>query len=71
VLSCVANNVRNGFTLEESWTMPEGEAVWFNICHAMYNGSEIEVMSTDEETALEDFDLIIDNFKEKEAANAR
>ena len=71
VLSCVANNVRNGFTLEEAWTMPEGEAVWFNICHAMYNGSEVEVMSTDEETALDDFDSIVDRHKEKEASNAR
>lgn len=71
VLSCVANNVRNGFTLEEAWTMPEGEAVWFNICHAIYNGSEIEVISTQEEEALEDFDLIVDKFKEKEAVNGR
>lgn len=71
VLSCVANNVRNGFTYEEAWTMPEGEAVWFSVCHAIYNGSEIEVMSTDEEAALDDFDSIIERFKQKEPTNAR
>lgn len=71
VLSCVANNVRNGFTSEEAWTMPEGEAVWFSVCHAIYNGAEIEVMSTDEENALQGFDDIVNNFKEKEAARGK
>jgi hypothetical protein len=70
VLSCVANNVRNGFSLEEAWTMPEGEAVWFGVCHALYNGSKIEVLSTDEEKALESFDDIVNAFKEKETSNA-
>jgi hypothetical protein len=69
VLSCVANNVRNGFSLEEAWTMPEGEAVWFSVCHAIYNGSEVEVMSTDEEESLSDFDSIVDRYKEKEHNN--
>ena len=71
VLACVASNVRNGFSLEEAWTMPEGEAVWFSICHAIYNGSEVEVMSTEEEDALDKFDDIVNAFKEKEASNAR
>ena len=71
VLSCVANNVRNGISLEDAWTMPEGEAVWFSVCHAIYNGAEIEVLSTDEEKALESFDDIVNKFKEKEASNGR
>jgi hypothetical protein len=66
VLSCVANNVRNGFSLEEAWTMPEGEAVWFSICHAIYNGSSVEVMSTDEEESLESFDSIVELYKQRE-----
>ena len=64
-LACVANNVRNGCTLEEAWTMPEGEAVWMSISHAVYNGSEVEVVSTDDDKMIEDFDNIINRFKDK------
>lgn len=64
VLSCVANNVRNGCTLEEAWTMPEGEAVWMSISHAIFNGSKIEVLSTEEEKMMDNFDEIINRFKE-------
>jgi hypothetical protein len=64
-LACVANNVRNGCTLEEAWTMPEGEAVWMSISHGVYNGSEIEIISSDDDQMLDDFDNIINRFKEK------
>ena len=64
-LACVANNVRNGCTLEEAWTMPEGEAVWMSISHAIYNGSGVEIVSTDDESMMDDFDNIIDRFKNK------
>ena len=64
ILSCVANNVRNGCTLEEAWTMPEGEAVWMSISHAIYNGSQIEVLSTEDEKMMDNFDDIINRFKE-------
>jgi len=64
-LSCVANNVRNGCTLEEAWTMPEGEAVWMSISHGIYNGSDLQVVSTDDEKMLNNFDNIINRFKEK------
>jgi hypothetical protein len=64
-LSCVANNVRNGCSLEEAWTMPEGEAVWMSISHGIYNGSDLQVVSTDDEKMLNNFDNIINRFKEK------
>ena len=64
-LACVANNVRNGCSLEEAWTMPEGEAVWMSISHGIYNGSEVQVLSTDDENMMGDFDNIINRFKEK------
>lgn len=64
-LACVANNVRHGCSLEEAWTMPEGEAVWMSISHGIYNGSEVQVISTDDENMMEDFDNIINRFKEK------
>ena len=63
-LACVANNVRNGCSLEEAWTMPEGEAVWMSISHGIYNGSDLQVVSTDDEKMLNDFDNIINRFKE-------
>ena len=64
ILSCVANNIRNGCTLNEAWTMPEGEAVWLSISHAISNGSKIEVLSTDDEKMMDKFDDIINRFKE-------
>jgi hypothetical protein len=63
-LACVANNVRNGCSLEEAWTMPEGEAVWMSISHGIYNGSEIDIISSDDEKMFGDFDNIINRFKE-------
>jgi hypothetical protein len=68
-LSCVANNVRNGCTLEEAWTMPEGEAVWMSISHGIYNGSDIQIVSTDDDAMLDDFDNIINRFKESKNKN--
>lgn len=62
-LACVSNLVRNGCTLEEAWTMPEGEAAWMAVAHAIYNGSKIEVLSTDEEKELEKFDERIAAYK--------
>lgn len=64
-LACVANNVRNGCSLEEAWTMPEGEAVWMSISHGIYNGSDVQIVSTDDDAMLDDFDNIINRFKEQ------
>lgn len=69
VLSCVANNVRNGCTLDEAWTMPEGEAVWMSISHAVYNGSDVNVISTDDDTMMSDFDKIIERHKQTKLKN--
>ncbi len=44
--------------------MPEGEAVWMSISHAVYNGSEINIVSTDDDNMMDDFDNIIKRFKE-------
>lgn len=63
-LACVANNVRNGCSLEEAWTMPEGEAVWMSISHGVYNGSDVQIISSDDEEMLNNFDNIINRFKE-------
>ena len=65
VLSCISNNVRNGCSLEEAWTMPEGEAVWMSVSHAIYNGAKIEVLSTDDENELEQYDARIEAYKNR------
>ena len=65
VLSCISNLVRNGISLEEAWTMPEGEAVWMSIAHAIYNGAKIDILSTDEEKELEKFGDRIDAYKKR------
>lgn len=65
VLSCIANNVRNGCSLEEAWTMPEGEAVWMSISHAIYNGAKIDILSTEEEKELETYNARIEAYKKK------
>lgn len=68
-LSCVSNNVRNGCSLEEAWTMPEGEAVWMSVSHAIYNGAKIEVLSTDDEKELEQYDARIEAYKQSMKQN--
>jgi len=65
VLSCISNLVRNGVSLEEAWTMPEGEAVWMSIAHAIYNGAKIDILSTDEEKELEKFGDRITAYKKR------
>jgi hypothetical protein len=65
VLSCISNNVRNGCTLEEAWTIPEGEAVWMSISHAIYNGAKIDILTTDEEKELETYNDRIAAYKKK------
>jgi len=69
VLSCVSNKVRNGCTLEEAWTMPEGEAIWMSIAHAIYNGAKLDIFSTDEEKELENYNDRIAAYKKKMNVN--
>jgi len=62
-LSCVSSLCRNGVGLEEAWTMPEGEAVWMSVANAIYNGAKLDVISTEEEKELENFDERIKAYK--------
>lgn len=63
VLGCVANLCRNGVSLEEAWTMPEAEAVWMSVASAIYNGSKISILSTEEEEELKSFDARVEAYK--------
>lgn len=62
-LACVASLCRNGVSLEEAWTMPEGEAVWMSVANALYDGAKIDVLSTEEEKELEKFNERIEAYK--------
>ena len=64
-LACIANLTRNGISLEEAWIMPEGEAVWMSIAHAIYEGAKVDILSTDEEKELEKFGDRIDAYKKR------
>jgi hypothetical protein len=64
-LACIANLTRNGVGLEEAWTMPEGEAVWMSIAHAIYEGAKVDILSTDEEKELEKFHDRIADYKKR------
>jgi len=65
VLGCVSNLVRNGCTMEEAWTMPEGEAIWMALSHSIYQGAKIDILTTDEEKELESFHDRINAYKKK------
>lgn len=69
VLTCVANLVNHGCSLEEAWTMPEGEAVWLSVANAIADGNKIEVLSTDDEEMMDNFDRIIAAHKDRKGSN--
>ena len=68
-LTCVSSLCRNGVSLEEAWTMPEGEAVWMSVANAIYNGAKLNVLSTDEEKGLEKFNERIEAYKKANKHN--
>jgi hypothetical protein len=45
--------------------MPEGEAVWMSVCHAIYNGAKLDILSTQEEKELETYNDRIAAYKKK------
>ena len=62
-LACISSLCRNGVSLEDAWTMPEGEAVWMSVANALYEGAKIDVLSTEEEKDLEKFNERIESYK--------
>jgi len=62
-LACISNLCRHGLSLEEAWTMPEGEAVWMSVANAISEGAKLDVLSTEEEKDLEKFNERIEAYK--------
>lgn len=69
ILTCVANLVNHGCSLEEAWTMPEGEAVWLSVANAIADGNKIEILSTEDEEMMENFDKIVEAHRNREGSN--
>lgn len=65
-LTTVANLCRNGIDSESAWTMPEAQAVWLCVANAVYNGSKIDVLTTDEEESLKNFHETVNKYKEQQ-----
>ena len=53
ILACVSNLMRNGFSYEQAWTMPETEAVWFYVANAIASGSDIDVVGEGDKIAMD------------------
>ena len=53
ILGCVSNLIKNGFSYEQAWTMPETEAVWFYVANAIASGSDIDVVGEEDKIAME------------------
>jgi hypothetical protein len=52
-LVIVANLTRNGCSLNESWTMPEAEAVWLHIANMMAEGIDVKLVTETEYQAMQ------------------
>ena len=52
-LVIVANLTKNGCTLEESWTMPESQAVWLHIANMISEGIDVKLVTDKEWEAME------------------
>ena len=53
-LMVVASLVKHGFEEKRVWEMPECQAIWFNAAHSSMNGSEMKVLTTEEEAFMEE-----------------
>ena len=56
VLQVICNLMKNGFTEERAWMMPESQAVWMStgFNSIRQGGSEIELLTTEEEELLKE-----------------
>jgi hypothetical protein len=52
-LVVVANLTKNGCSLNESWTMPESEAVWLHVANLIGDGVDVKLVTETEFKAME------------------
>lgn len=65
VLTVICNIVKNGVNLEDAWTMPESQAIWYNAVFSIANGSDINIVSEEDKRAMEQLKAL----EEAEKAN--
>ena len=53
-LMVVASLVKHGFDEKRVWEMPECQAIWFNAAYSTMNGSEMKVLTTEEEAFMDE-----------------
>jgi hypothetical protein len=53
ILACVASLIKNGFSYEQAWTIPETEAVWYYVANSIASGSDIDVVGEEDKMAME------------------
>jgi hypothetical protein len=53
ILACVSSLIKNGFSYEQAWTMPETEAVWYYVANSIASGSDIDVVGEEDKMAME------------------
>ena len=63
----VANLVRNGMPYEQSWTMPESEAIWLYTCNLVSEGTDVRVVSDEDNDFMAAHLAAVEELKKQEA----
>ena len=64
-LAIVSSLVEAGFPEERAWTMPEGLAVWYSTARSLREGADIEILTTETEDQLDEFDQLVEQAEEE------
>lgn len=70
-MTVVANLVRNGMDYEKAWTMPEAEAVWLYTCNLINDGTDLRVLSDEDEEAMKAHKEAMEQMNKEEQNNVR
>ncbi|MFN9111853.1 MAG: hypothetical protein ACK5XN_17455 [Bacteroidota bacterium] len=61
VLSIVANLVKAGHNLEDALNLPECQAIWLSCAASIQAGSELDILSTEDEALLDELQRVKDS----------
>jgi len=51
-MNVISSLVRNGIGYEQAWTMPEAEAIWMYASNLAHEGSDVRIVSDEDEAAM-------------------
>jgi len=66
IMSIIANLIANGIDEQRAWEMPERQAIWMNTAFAVLKGSDISILTSEEEKFMEETRAAEDAAKAKE-----